>query len=62
MFFTLLMNHLRYLGLNLLGQYCPSARSLPASPSLPITLNPTHHPPRLSPEVVQNRESGHYFP
>ncbi len=37
----------------------PSARSLPARPTLPTTLNPTHNPPRLSPEVVHNRESGH---
>lgn len=34
----------------------PSVQRLPARPNLPTTLNPTHDPTRLSPEVVQNRE------
>jgi putative transposase len=42
----------------LLGQALGSGQSLPARPSLTTTLNPNHNLPRLSPEVVQNRDSG----
>jgi hypothetical protein len=42
----------------------PSARSLPAGPTLRTTLKPTHHPPRASLQLDLNREShqGRHLP